>query len=241
MPIDKLIIQSYHNRGGGCFELSIKFAIISVMNPTQNTDEISPNTPRVIGGTSPKRHRLSKKKTLIIIFVLLLLSTSTGIGYYVWTNMTRNAQWACTGLKDGEYSGDSTDWASQLGITNITDSNQAKCEKTQETVEKLKELAANETDTAKKSEYLDGVASIYINSNDSSAAVAAALAYEENDQSALSAQTLARAYFENQDYENAAKYYGIAAERSPQPASPTERAPYNDYKILQREAEGKIQ
>lgn len=105
----------------------------------------------------------------------------------------------------------------------------------------LEQLADKEPDTNKKVVYLSGAADLSFNSSDFKAALTITENIEALQQSALSAGNIAEAYSELGDYKNAAKYYEIAISRSEKPTSETERAPYNDYTILKREAEAKIQ
>jgi tetratricopeptide (TPR) repeat protein len=105
----------------------------------------------------------------------------------------------------------------------------------------LQQLADKEPDTTKKIVYLSGAADVSFNSGDFKSALKVNENIESLQQSALSAGNIAQAYFEMGDYRNAVKYYEIAISRSEKPASETERAPYNDYTILKREAEAKIQ
>ena len=87
---------------------------------------------------------------------------------------------------------------------------------------------------------LSGVVDVYTNAGDKTAALGAAKDYEKSSESAHSAEVLAGTYYAKGDYKDAAKYYGIAADRSEKPARSTERAPYNDYMNLKREAESHL-
>ena len=106
--------------------------------------------------------------------------------------------------------------------------------------DKLKKLAQGTSSKDDKDTYLSGVVDVYTNAGDKTAALGAAKDYEKSSESAHSAEVLAGTYYAKGDYKNAAKYYGIAASRSEKPDRSTERAPYNDYMNLKREAESHL-
>ncbi|CAN5385636.1 hypothetical protein BH09PAT4_BH09PAT4_08190 [soil metagenome] len=101
----------------------------------------------------------------------------------------------------------------------------------------LDQLIANERNASQKRNYQNELALIYLQQGKQSEALDLAAQVEDSGQTASSASTLAAIYFAQGDYKQAAKYYGIAMERSPKPSRSTERAPYNDYANLKKEAE----
>lgn len=58
--------------------------------------------------------------------------------------------------------------------------------------------------------------------------------------SASTAATIAALYNSMENYKQAAKYYGIAADRSPKTDDPSVRSTYNDYKGLEEQMKAKL-
>lgn len=104
-------------------------------------------------------------------------------------------------------------------------------------VTELKRRAGKATDPDVRATYDVALAHSYFELNRPHDALASALRAEDSRPTAESAALIATAYRNLGDYANAAKYFGIAAERSPEPRDERERAPRNDYLIEQREAE----
>lgn len=101
----------------------------------------------------------------------------------------------------------------------------------------LDQLISDEDNPDKKREYQNELSLIYLQQGKHDQALDLAKAVEASGQSAISAAALADVYMANEQYDLAAQYYGVAMERSPKPSRPTERAPYNDYANMKKEAE----
>lgn len=107
-------------------------------------------------------------------------------------------------------------------------------------LKELQKLANTTTDKSDKSAYLTAAVDVAINYTDNyDSALSVAQSLEANEKTASSAAYLATAYDFKKDYKNAAVYYEIAAERCPK-TSVNERSPYNDYMILKRQEEAKL-
>lgn len=104
----------------------------------------------------------------------------------------------------------------------------------------FKKLADSEPDPTKKSVYLYASVDMYYNSGDYKNGVEVAKAVDNLVNTALSAGNVANGYMGVGDYLNAAKYYGIAADRSSKPANERMNSPYNDYIALKQKAEAQI-
>lgn len=165
------------------------------------------------------------KKLIVGIVVIILIAGAVG-GYWYFFLREEVAQKNTTKPPTAEEK------ASQI----VAEASQTEGD-VSEQAKKLKKLAGETSSKEDKETYLGSAVDVYTNAGDDSAAFGAAKEYEDASQSALSAAALARSYYEKGDYKNAAKYYGIAADRSEKPASANERAPYNDYMILKHEAE----
>lgn len=165
-----------------------------------------------------------KGRILLIVGGLLFLCILLGLVYYFTVyvpSMNKNPQTVEQKISDVLERSSSTE-------SDIENQKQ-----------ELQSLAEKESDTEKKAQYLSAAVDLYAASDDTSATLDVARQYEEVAKSAESAGSLASAYEQTGDYKNAARYYGIAAERSPKPASENERAAYNDYRLLQKEMEAK--
>lgn len=161
------------------------------------------------------------KKKIILISVIAILVLSCGAVY--WWHVSNRQDIATPEQRVTEIVENAT-----------TPSNQATAQR------KLKELADGEKDTNNKLVYLSGSADLYFNTSDYKSGLEVMKQIETLRQTALSAGNIAEAYMQLGDFKNAAKYYGIAASRSDKPTRETERAPYNDYMIMKRQAEAKI-
>lgn len=80
---------------------------------------------------------------------------------------------------------------------------------------------------------------LYTQVNNLDAALKKAQQANDSYGTALSAATLADIYSLKENYAQAAKYFGIAAERSPK-TGPTERSAYNDYLRAKAEMEAHL-
>ena len=170
-----------------------------------------------------KKHDKKKKITLILLVIIVLVAV-TIVGYLWFTSRTNEPKHIATPEEK----------VSEIvqGVETGKDPKVAQSE--------LQQLADKEPDTSKKVVYLYGAADLSMNSSDFKSALKINENIEALEQSALSAGNIAQAYYDMGDYRNAVKYYDIAISRSEKPASETERAPYNDYTILKREAEAKV-
>jgi|GEM_PF-1287141 tetratricopeptide (TPR) repeat protein len=162
------------------------------------------------------------KKKLFLVAVTTLIIVGCGAAYLLW-HVSKKQDIATPEQRVTEIVENAT-----------TPSNQATAQK------KLKELADGEKDTNNKLVYLSGSADLYFNTSDYKSGLEVTKQIEALRQTALSAGSVAEAYMQLGDFKNAAKYYGIAASRSDKPTRETERAPYNDYMIMKRQAEAKI-
>lgn len=174
-----------------------------------------------------KKKLLTKKRSLIVIIIAVLLVAAGVAGYYYFSRIEQTKQSASKQQTVDEKIDDI--------IAQSQKSDDASTQK-----QELKTLADNETDKSKKAKYLAAVVDLSINSGDTQGAKQAAESYDQLDESALSAAAVAKASEDVGDFANAAKYYGIAAERSPKPLSPEERAPYNDYMLQKAAMEAKL-
>jgi hypothetical protein len=105
--------------------------------------------------------------------------------------------------------------------------------------DELVRLEAGATTQADKEIYSLASADLYRQANQLDDALAQAKKAEKAYKTALSAATLAEVYRARNDFANAAKYYGIASERSPKTA-PTERSAYNEYRIMKENLESQL-
>lgn len=157
---------------------------------------------------------------LVLLVTIVIFSCGTGLWWYL-----RNQQDVAT---------------PEQRVSEIVE-NATTADNKRAAQEELKNLAEAEQDTQKKLVYLSGAADLYLSSNDFKKGVEVTRQIESLESTALNAGNLAEAYMQLSDFKNAAKYYGIAASRSEKPARETERAPYNDYMIMKKAAEAKIQ
>lgn len=104
-------------------------------------------------------------------------------------------------------------------------------------VNELEKLIKNEKDAAKKESYQAELALTQANQLNVDQGLQTALDADKAHPTAITASVVAGIYMDKKDYPNAAKYYGLAMDRSPKPASPTERSPYNDFAALKKQAE----
>lgn len=176
-----------------------------------------------------KRNKKINKILLTIVGLIVVVGLAAGAFFY-YNKTTKPA---------GE-AGTQKPLTTDEKIAQIIDSTADDNSNVEHAQSELKKLIGNEKDTTKQSSYLSASARIYINAGDYSNALIAAQKSEAVNPTALSAADVAMAYSQSEDYKNAAKYYDLAAKRSPKPASPTERAPYNDYIILKNAAEAEI-
>lgn len=166
------------------------------------------------------------KKVIIGIAVILVLASAAAVGYWYYFLREEISQ------KDAPKPLTAQEKADKI----VAEASQSEGDGSDQ-ADKLKDLADKTSDEEDKETYLSSAVDIYTNAGNDTAAFGAAKEYEQTSQSALSAAALARSYYEKEDYKNAAKYYGIAADRSEKPSRSNERAPYNDYLNLKREAE----
>ena len=171
----------------------------------------------------PKKHP-KRKKRLIIIAIVVIVLVGLGVSYKMFFEAFISNLFATPEQR-----------ISQI-IKDATSDNDLKTAH-----EELKKLADNESNVEKKLVYLYGSADLYYNSNDYKGGLAMSQSIDAINGTALSAASIASEYMGLGDYENAAKYYGIAASRSEKPARTTESCPYNDYIISQKAAEALIE
>lgn len=174
---------------------------------------------------SSKKHKLSKKMRLVFIVLLVILLIGVilgGVYFYLLTNGKINQ------AKTPEQN------VTKI-IEESTTSGDVKASQ-----DKLQDLADNETNIDDKLTYMYASVDLYYNSGDYENGLKAAKEVEDLKKTALSASVLAYGYMKSEDYKNAAKYYGIAADRSEKVTDNTLNMPYNDYMNLKKEAEALI-
>lgn len=112
----------------------------------------------------------------------------------------------------------------------------------EQSVEALKKLANDETTKpSDKLIYSTALIRAYFDNNDPNSAAKQAVIVDADYPTANSAATAGFAYRDAGMFELAAKYFGLAAERSPKSSSATERTAYSGYLIEKKLAEAKIQ
>lgn len=174
---------------------------------------------------------MSKQKrryiTLVVVLALIVIGGASAGIWYALSNSTEKQADTNTPITAEQKAQDIVD-----SVANGVDATVAG--------EQLEQLADDTSDTKERSDYLAAASDLYVNSNNYPSALKVASTVEESNESALSAGSIAHIYELQGDYENAAKYYQIAADRSDKPLNSSERAPYNDYLLLKKAAEAKI-
>jgi len=105
--------------------------------------------------------------------------------------------------------------------------------------DQLTRLESQTSSKADKEIYALASANLYRQANQLDNALHQAQDTNTTYKSAISAATLAEVYRAQGDFANAAKYYGIASERSPKTA-PTQRSAYNDYRLMKADMEANL-
>jgi hypothetical protein len=104
-------------------------------------------------------------------------------------------------------------------------------------VPKLEQAAKSAGSDHERAVYELALAHSYFELAQPAKALPHALAAERAEPTDQSAALLATAYRDEGDLANAARYFGLAAARSPKPRDPSERSPRSDYLNEQRDAE----
>lgn len=117
----------------------------------------------------------------------------------------------------------------------------AKAQATDKQVEdariaQLQKLISGESDVTQKALYQSELASLYLSQHSYDKAKQVAITSDAAVKTAASASMVATVYDAAKEYTLAAKYYDLAMQRSPKPASLQERSPYNDYAYLKQTA-----
>lgn len=102
--------------------------------------------------------------------------------------------------------------------------------------QELRTLITSEADKQKKAEYLIELSLIAYNRGSYEAALPAAKEAESLIKSASTAVLLGDIYFAQKDYDQAARQYGVAMDRSDKSETGS-RSAYNEYAILKKKAE----
>jgi tetratricopeptide (TPR) repeat protein len=175
--------------------------------------------------TKPKS-RKRKKLTKLLFFIGIGLVVSIGV-VFLTTYLTH------TGLFSEQKN------SLQEGAKQLTPE-QVDKKIVDQQKDQLTKKIQSEPDASKKADQQTELATIYYNEKDYQKALVLAHEAEASHASASSAAVIAQNYVMLGNYRQAVKYYGLAMERSDRPASATERAPYNDYQNLKKEAEAKL-
>ena len=177
----------------------------------------------------PRLHRPSVKGVFVLLVVVAVLAAA-GYGAYVWLG-NNGAQQAAN---KPEVVKSPRDKVNEISSQLERAGNSAKAlQSAQQELTRLEAGALSKTD---KEIYSLASVNIYRQANQLDDALTQAKKADGAYKTALSAATLAEVYRAQGDYANAAKYYGIASERSPKTA-PTVRSDYNDYRLMKEEME----
>lgn len=183
--------------------------------------------------TFAKKFRLLKKKWFIVAAVLAI---AIAAGIAVWWYISNSA------LQSDSSRNESKVTTAKKKVTELDNEAGASPSKQvlKETQTELTHLADQSSTNAEKQVYLLKSIQLYINNKDYSSALTVAEQSEELNPTALTAANIALAYMGLNEYQKAADYYQIAADRSGKTDDPTARSPYNDYMILKKKAEALI-
>ena len=168
-----------------------------------------------------KKHG-TKNKIILALVIVIVIFMSALTGYLMFNRQPNEVKHVAT---------------PEEKVSEILNSDSISDKSAQD---QLTKLAQDESDTSKKALYLLGLSTSYENSGNYAAAVDSAKQAEVSNESALSAAAIADSYAGNGNFQEAAKYYELAAQRSEKSASRTERSPYNDYLNLKEDMESKI-
>ncbi len=179
-----------------------------------------------------KKFKFVKNKWFIIAAVSAVV-----IGVGVWWLVTNTSIWQNFGAtKDSKLT---TAKKKATDLDNKAGASPSK-EVLSDTQDELADLADGASSKEEKQVYLLKSIQLYVNNKDFESALTVAKDLDDINPSALTAASIAMAYMGLADYQKAADYYQIAADRSEKTDDPTVRSPYNDYMILKRQAEALI-
>jgi len=169
----------------------------------------------------PARDRLYVVTGVVVLVVILIAAVST----VLW-------------LKQGKEAEDTTKAPTNTAQLSPEEAEQKRLGRQVEDAraEELQRLISSEADKPKKAEYLIELSLIHFNRGNFEQALSLALEAEGQVKTANTAALLGDIYFAMKDYDQAAKQYGAAMDRS-EKSAPGERSPYNEYAILKKKAE----